>query len=156
MVFKLPLNPQHTLGIALVTMKSESKETIVGVADAAKMLGVSGDTVRRWHKKGLVNAVISANGERQFRLSDLSKLLEQKNSSSSHWKVLTAAKTRVSTIELFCGAGGLALGLENAGLVSKLVVDFDKDCINTIKANRPNWDAQSQIWNLMNLLEALT
>ena len=28
MVFKLPLEPQHTLGIALVTMKSESKETI--------------------------------------------------------------------------------------------------------------------------------
>jgi DNA (cytosine-5)-methyltransferase 1 len=142
MIFALPLKPRHTLGIALVTMKLDLKDSIVGVAEAAKILGVSGDTVRRWHKKGLVNAVIAANGERQFRLSDLSKLLQQKNSSSSNWKVLTAPKTRVSTIELFCGAGGLALGLENAGLVSKLVVDFDKDCINTIKANRPNWDAR--------------
>jgi DNA (cytosine-5)-methyltransferase 1 len=69
-------------------------------------------------------------------------LIQQKNSSSSNWKVLTAANTRISTIELFCGAGGLALGLENAGLVSKLAVDFDKDCINTIKANRPSWDAR--------------
>ena len=133
---------RQTLGIALVTMKSEPKETLVGVSEAAKILDVSGDTVRRWHKKGLVNAVLASNGERQFRLSDLSKLIQQKNSSSSNWKVLTAANTRISTIELFCGAGGLALGLENAGLVSKLAVDVDKDCINTIKANRPSWDAR--------------
>lgn len=44
------------------------------------------------------------------------------------------------TIELFAGAGGLALGLENAGLKHELLVEIDKDCVNTLKYNRPNWN----------------
>ncbi len=119
-----------------------SKDMIIGVSEAARILKISGDTVRRWHKKGLINAIVSPQGERQFRLSDLNVLLQQQNSESPNWKVLTAPKTKISTIELFCGAGGLALGLENAGLVSKLAIDFNKDCIDTLKLNRPTWDAR--------------
>ena len=37
-----------------------------------------------------------------------------------------------SVIELFAGAGGLALGLEKAGLKTKLLVEMDKDCISTL------------------------
>jgi len=128
--------------IALVTMKSNKPEKLLSIAEAAKILKVSGDTVRRWHKKGLINALTTENGDRLFRLSDLKKIVEQQNSTSSNWKVLKAPKTKISTIELFCGAGGLALGLENAGLMSKLAVDIDKDCISTLKLNRPNWDAR--------------
>ena len=128
--------------IALVTMKSNKPEKLLGVAEAAKILKVSGDTVRRWHKKGLINALNAENGDRLFRLNDLKKLVEQQNTTSSKWKVLKAPKTKISTIELFCGSGGLALGLENAGLISKLAVDIDKDCVSTLKLNRPNWDAR--------------
>jgi DNA (cytosine-5)-methyltransferase 1 len=123
-------------------MNMNSKDMIIGVSEAARILKISGDTVRRWHKKGLINAIVSPQGERQFRLSDLNVLLQQQNSESPNWKVLKAPKTKISTIELFCGAGGLALGLENAGLVSKLAVDFNKDCIDTLKLNRPTWDAR--------------
>ena len=45
-------------------------------------------------------------------------------------------------IELFAGAGGLALGLERAGLKNKVLVEIDKDCVNTLKKNRPNWDSK--------------
>lgn len=123
-------------------MKNKQSKKLIGVAEAAKLLEVSGDTVRRWHKKGLINAQIKPNGERLFRLEDLKKLTAQQNSTSTKWSVLKAPKTKISTIELFCGAGGLALGLENAGLISKLAVDFDKDCVNTLNLNRPNWDAR--------------
>lgn len=43
-------------------------------------------------------------------------------------------------IELFAGAGGLALGLENSGLETKLLIENDKDCVETLKANRPEWN----------------
>ncbi len=134
-------------------MKNQQANKLLGVAEAAKLLKVSGDTVRRWHKKGLINAQIGPTGDRLFHLEDLSKLVEQQNSTSAKWTVLKAPKTKISTIELFCGAGGLALGLENSGLVSKLAVDIDKDCINTLKLNRPNWDARCMSVNDLDLSE---
>lgn len=45
-----------------------------------------------------------------------------------------------TSIELFAGAGGLALGLEMAGFEHLGLVEFDKSAANTLKANRPNWN----------------
>ena len=40
-------------------------------------------------------------------------------------------------IDLFCGAGGLSIGLEQAGLVSDLALDKDKSSLLTYHFNRP-------------------
>lgn len=45
-----------------------------------------------------------------------------------------------STIELFAGAGGLALGVEMAGLNTLGLIEFDKNAADTLKKNRPNWN----------------
>lgn len=44
-----------------------------------------------------------------------------------------------STIELFAGAGGLALGIEKAGFHTLGLIEYDKDAADTLKRNRPNW-----------------
>lgn len=46
----------------------------------------------------------------------------------------------VTAIELFAGAGGLALGLEEAGIHTVEYVEVDKTCCETLTANRPNWN----------------
>lgn len=43
------------------------------------------------------------------------------------------------TIELFAGAGGLALGIEMAGFDTIALIEIDKSASDTLKYNRPNW-----------------
>lgn len=49
-------------------------------------------------------------------------------------------KTQYTVIELFAGAGGLALGLENSGLSTKALVEIDKSAASTLRLNRPSWN----------------
>lgn len=46
----------------------------------------------------------------------------------------------ITEIELFAGAGGLALGLEEAGIKGLEFVEFDHDACNTLRTNRPKWN----------------
>lgn len=45
-----------------------------------------------------------------------------------------------TSIELFAGAGGLALGVEKAGFNTLGLIEYDKDAADTLKKNRPNWN----------------
>lgn len=47
---------------------------------------------------------------------------------------------KVNVLELFAGAGGLALGLEQANLYTQTHVEIDKRCCETLKHNRPDWN----------------
>ena len=52
----------------------------------------------------------------------------------------TAKENKITAIELFAGAGGLALGLEKAGFDSIGLIEFDKNAASTLRKNRPDWN----------------
>ena len=44
------------------------------------------------------------------------------------------------SLELFSGAGGLALGLEAAEFEPVAFIEWDRDACETLRRNRPNWN----------------
>lgn len=48
--------------------------------------------------------------------------------------------SKPSWLELFAGAGGLAIGVERAGFKTAALIEHDKDCVSTLKLNRPKWN----------------
>ena len=112
------------------------------VHEAAFALGVSADTIRRWEKKGLIKASRSPQNYRLFDLAELQRVKEKYSGESAGrgFYVLQAPKNGLSVIELFSGAGGMALGFENAGFETRLLVEWEKDPVATLRQNRPDWD----------------
>lgn len=66
------------------------------------------------------------------------------NLSGSYQILHNKNKSKFEVIELFAGCGGMALGFENAGLNTKLLVDINKNSCETLQKNRPNWNVINQ------------
>lgn len=122
----------------MVKTKLAAEEKVT-VLEAAQILDVSPDTIRRWEKKKLIRAKRS---EKNYRLFDLGELRRIQNKylglgNNVEFEVLKSKKTKFNVIELFSGCGGMALGFENAGLKTKLLVEIDKNSVNTLKKIDP-------------------
>ncbi|MEA3494267.1 MAG: DNA (cytosine-5-)-methyltransferase [Candidatus Margulisiibacteriota bacterium] len=118
------------------------KKNVVTVADAAELLDVSVDTIRRWEKKGLIKSKRSDHNYRLFNLQEIKRILKRNDPSSgkSKYRILRARnRTNYSVIDLFSGAGGTALGFENAGLNHVFLNEINKDAISSLRLNKPRW-----------------
>ncbi len=118
------------------------------ISDAAEKLGVSVDTIRRWEKKGLIKSERSDHNYRVFSLDEIKRLHDKVSGISSainNFRILKSKKpTKFTSIDLFAGAGGTALGLENAGLKHLFLNEFDKHAVATLRANRPGWNVSGE------------
>lgn len=55
-------------------------------------------------------------------------------------QISTLQSNQLSSVELCAGAGGQALGLENAGFRHECLVELDSHSCNTLRLNRPEWN----------------
>jgi DNA (cytosine-5)-methyltransferase 1 len=111
---------------------------------AADRIGVSPDTIRRWDKKGLIKASRDEHNYRVFNILEIlrihTKILGTDNNTNNYKILINADKTEYTAIDLFAGAGGTALGLENAGLNHIMLNEFDATAVRTLRKNRPGWN----------------
>lgn len=114
-----------------------SAETI---ADA---LSVSKRNVESWAKNGkLVPILDPLTHKKPYKKEQLTSFPEFSAMFNSSWEAQEAIipNKEFSLVELFAGAGGLALGLEKAGFKSVLLNEKDKFACQTLKFNRPAWN----------------
>lgn len=117
--------------------------TFLNVSETAAKIGVSADTIRRWEKKGLIKAKRDEHNYRVFNLAEVRRINRKLNNQSTknNYRILKSRKKhQFTSIDMFAGAGGTALGLENAGFEHIMLNEFDKDAAATLKTNRPNWN----------------
>ncbi|MGD9661293.1 MAG: DNA (cytosine-5-)-methyltransferase [Porticoccaceae bacterium] len=113
------------------------------IAQVADILSISKETLRRWDNNGtLVPQRHPENNYRVYHRSQLEHLEQAQLLFSSNWeKELTIKpKRRYKSVELFAGAGGLAVGMEKAGFDGVLFNEIDRHACNTLRFNRPNWN----------------
>lgn len=118
------------------------------ISEAAEKIGVSADTVRRWEKKGLIKSVRSENNYRLFRIEEIQRIHDKTSGKTLGYNNFKIHKAKdasgYTAIDLFAGAGGTALGLENAGLTHLLLNEYDKNAAATLRKNRPTWNVSDE------------
>ncbi len=99
--------------------------------------------MRRWDREGKLTAVREPmSNYRVYRKSEVLQLFadfvqpQQQETTDNQ----TIANNKYSSIELFAGAGGLAIGLEQAGLHCVALNEIDRFACATLRKNRPNWN----------------
>lgn len=106
----------------------------------AALTGTSNATVQKWAENGVYPSH-SENGIKGFYLEDIKTIPEVEQMLHSRWEEekKVCPLREYTSVELFAGGGGLALGLSLAGFKHVLLNEFDKSACDTLRANRPEW-----------------
>jgi DNA (cytosine-5)-methyltransferase 1 len=112
------------------------------LSEASELLGKSKETLRRWDREGKLSAVrepisnYRVYKKEQFELFTNFFVPDKKEIESNYEK----AENEYTVLELFAGAGGLAIGMEKAGIKCVALNELDKWACQTLRKNRPNWN----------------
>jgi excisionase family DNA binding protein len=66
--------PRYAKIRAMPTSDSKPADDLVAIGEAARIAGVSIDTLRRWEVNGRLNAIRLPGGHRRFRVCDLTAI----------------------------------------------------------------------------------
>jgi DNA (cytosine-5)-methyltransferase 1 len=116
------------------------------ISEVADKLSVTTDTLRRWDASGKLKPIRHPISNYRVYLAEA---LDQFAAMGLHFDKDALVESEpeqptqaFSVIELFAGAGGLAIGMEQAGLQCAMLNELNKDACKTLVKNRPHWDVR--------------
>lgn len=113
------------------------------LGEFAERIGKSKETLRRWDREGkLVACREPISNYRVYHKDQLglfNDLIHNEEDMPSTPQAVTPNR-KYNVLELFAGAGGLALGLEKAGLSCIALNEIDHWAAETLRVNRPHWE----------------
>lgn len=111
------------------------------LTEASELIGKSKETLRRWDREGKLQAVREPMSNyrlyKREQFGVFNNFIENNNNNIDINFVTPDSEYTV--LELFAGAGGLAIGLEQAGLKCVALNEIDKWACETLRKNRPHW-----------------
>lgn len=117
-------------------------EKYYSIAEVADLLSVSKETLRRWDRNGKLSAVREPMSNYRVYHKNQLKIFDSLDflfSPTEHEHEIKPNRD-FNSIELFAGAGGLAIGLEEAGIKCLALNEYDHWACETLRKNRPDWN----------------
>ncbi|KGE13514.1 C-5 cytosine-specific DNA methylase [Sphingobacterium deserti] len=126
-----------------LTHKTLVMKAYLSIAEFAEKIGKSTETLRRWDREGKLQAMREPISNYRVYKKEQLALFENvqmttDNKELSLNEIIPDRPYRV--LELFAGAGGLAIGLEKAGLKCVALNEIDHWAAETLRKNRPHWE----------------
>lgn len=108
----------------------------------ADILGVSVHTIEGWISKEKYPSHKDCRGCPSFYMKDLAAIPVIRQMLETHWdeEAQVVPLRDFTSVELFAGAGGLALGMHLAGFRHVLLNEMDGMACATLRRNHPEWN----------------
>ena len=115
--------------------------TFISATNLADILGTSLATVQKWGESGAY-PYHTKNGKKGFYMEDLKDIPPIKQMLETHWdeEFYVAPLRDFTSVELFAGAGGLALGMHLAGFRNVLLNEIEPMACQTLRKNHSEWN----------------
>jgi len=119
-----------------------TQDTHISLNNFADIMGVSRATVDKWIANGKCVIHLDENNKKYLIASELSSFSEISAMLNNRWteESVVVPRRTFTSIELFAGGGGLALGMHKAGFKHLLLNELDKDACATLQKNMPDWN----------------
>lgn len=116
--------------------------TFLSATNLADLMGTSLATVQKWGENGIYPYHKDAKGKEGFYMEELTDVEPVRMMLETNWEeeFHVAPLRDYTSVELFAGAGGLALGMHLAGFRHVLLNEMDAMACQTLRANHPEWN----------------
>ena len=116
--------------------------TFLSATNLADLTGTSLATAQKWGETGVYPYHRDENGKEGFYMEELTDVEPVRMMLHTKWdeEFHVAPLRDYTSVELFAGAGGLALGMHLAGFRHVLLNEIDPMACQTLRRNHPEWN----------------